>query len=502
MGLAQTTTYSVDGVTAAPVRVEVHTSGGLPSFNIVGLAEAAVRESRERVRSALINSGFEFPPSRITVNLAPADIRKSGGGLDLAIAVGLLVATAQMRPNLAERHSYFGELSLDGQLQPSPGLLAAALAAIEIGKPLIHAAGPCGDLALIAADSSLEATHLIQVFDYLSKQGELSPPVPKPPTETIGFAPSSVQDLADLIGQINARRGLEIAAAGGHNLLFVGPPGAGKSMLAASLPGILPPLTREHALQTAVIHSICGRSRDNPYQPPLRAPHHTASAASMVGGGSPPKPGEVSLAHQGVLFLDELPEFAPKVLQTLREPLETGEICISRANYACTFPARFQLLAAMNPCPCGYAGSSRCTCPAELINRYQRRISGPLLDRIDMWIFVDAVRPDEIIGASGTGETSAAVRARVVAANRRQLERQSCSNAMLRGPQLEQLVIRNSACREFITRAADRLNLSVRGLHRAMRVAATIADLNNEDPGLPHLQEAMAYRTPIAGGTS
>ncbi|WP_240126944.1 YifB family Mg chelatase-like AAA ATPase [Thermomonas alba] len=482
------------GVRAPEVRVEVHLAGGLPSMSIVGLPEAAVREAKDRVRAALQCAQFEFPARRITVNLAPADLPKDGGRYDLAIALGILAASGQLPVEALAGWEFVGELALTGELRPVDGVLAAALAAGAAGRRLLVAPGNAAEAALASTVDVRVGRTLLEVCAALEgraqlPRGELPATDPPPPGP----------DLADVRGQAQARRALEIAAAGGHHLLLVGPPGSGKTLLASRLPGILPEPTDAEALEAASIASASGRGLDLARwrQRPFRAPHHTASAVALVGGGTDPRPGEISLAHHGVLFLDELPEWSRHALEVLREPLESGSVNISRAARHCEFPARFQLVAAMNPCPCGWAGdpSGRCLCNEEMIRRYRARISGPLLERIDLHVEVPRLPPNALRTDGTPGESSADVRARVLAARARQQARCGQTNAHLDQAQT------NAFCRltprdgALLERAVEALQLSARSLHRILRVARTIADLAGSDAiETPHLTEAIGYR--------
>jgi len=478
--LAKVRARALNGVSATLVDVEVDISGGLPACHIVGLPETAVKESRDRVRSAIINAGFEFPQRRITINLAPADLPKDGGRFDLPIAVGILLATEQLPERLAQKCEFAGELSLDGSLRAVSGALPCASACARDGFSIVLPAQSAPEAALDSTCTVYAVNNLAEVVAFLRDELVLEPVAPIEIPET----PETSLDLADVQGQFQARRALEIAAAGGHNLLMVGPPGSGKSMLAQRLPGIMPPLDQQTALEVAGVHSVAKGGFDSLHwrKRPFQAPHHTASGVALVGGGSIPRPGEISLAHGGVLFLDELTEFPRSVLDVLREPLENGEIHISRAARQASFPARFQLVAAMNPCPCGFYGESsgQCRCSPELINRYQSRLSGPLLDRIDLHITVPWQDYQELKQAK-KGESSAAVRERVEKVRNHQLVRANCSNAELSGQQLQQVAPLDQACEELMSSAASKLKLSLRSCHRLQRVARTIADLDGSE---------------------
>jgi magnesium chelatase family protein len=485
------------GIQAPDVTVEVHTAGGLPGLSIVGLPEMAVRESKDRVRGALLNGRFRFPAGRVTINLAPADLPKEGGRFDLPIALGILGASGQLRPERIDAHEFIGELALTGALRPVSAVLPAALAARSAGRRLVLPRANAAEAGLVGGLEILPAEHLLEVCEHLNAGGRLDPFVASEHRHRRPDYP----DLADVRGQEHAKRALEIAAAGGHSLLFIGPPGTGKSMLATRLPGILPELTEDEALEAAAVRSVAGREGLDPArwrERPFRAPHHTASGVALVGGGSNPRPGEISLAHRGVLFLDELPEFDRRVLEVLREPLESGCIHISRAAQQAEFPARFQLIAAMNPCPCGYLGdeTGRCRCTAEQVARYRSRISGPLLDRIDMQVEVPRLPAERIAAASGgPGESSARVRERVEAARARQRARAGKQNASLDSREIERDCRLDDAGRALLTRALERLALSARSYHRILKVARTIADLAGDDAvGIEHLSEAVGYR--------
>lgn len=495
MSLATTYCRAALGIDAPLVTVEVHLANGLPAFSLVGLGEKAVQEARDRVRSALINSGFDFPARRITVNLAPADLPKQGARFDLAIAIGILCASGQIPSQALENIELIGELNLGGQIRPVDGVLPVALACRSAGRQLILPIDNADEASLVSELAFHPVDHLLGLCEGLLGRKPLPEHSPRPTS-----AAAACADLADVRGQAQARRALEVAACGRHNLLMMGPPGTGKSMLASRLPGILPSLTEDEALASAAIHSVAGQARDSGQwrERPFRAPHHTASAAALVGGSSNPRPGEISLAHTGVLFLDELPEFSPHVLDVLREPMETGEIVISRAARSATFPARFQLVAAMNPCKCGYANDpdkACANCSPELTARYQGRVSGPLRDRIDIQIEVPAIPTEDLFGKPPPAESSAAVRERVAAAWQRQLARQGCANADLKNGSLEQHCELGSNEQQLLASAIDKLRLSARAYHRILRVARSIADLSaSPNINAGHLSEAIGYR--------
>lgn len=491
MSLAITYSRAHVGMDAPLVTIEVHLSGGLPAFNIVGLPEAAVREAKDRVRSAILNSHFDFPNGRLTVNMAPADLPKQGGQFDLAIALGILAASDQLEPKSLLPYEWLGELSLSGHLRKGPGALPAALSCLRDGRTLVCNPDNAQEASLVENISVLSAEHLLQVARMLKdEQYQLPIPDAAPHSET-----QSYPDLRDVKGQLAARRALEIAAAGRHNLLYFGPPGTGKTLLASRLPGILPPLNDDEALEIAAVQSVTGQSLEWRKRP-FRAPHHSASSAALIGGGSIPRPGEVTLAHRGVLFLDELAEFPRAVLDVLREPLESHEVCISRAARQCTFPANFQLVAAMNPSPGGYAAddprSHRYS--AEQIQKYLARLSGPFLDRIDLHIEVPTL-PKDVLMADDTPEDSATVRQRVLAAWRRQMDRQGCANSELSGKALDIHCRLGEGERQLLDRAMDKLGLSARAYHRLLRVARTIADLAGEATvNRPAIIEALNCR--------
>lgn len=500
LSLAIVRSRALAGMDAPEVIVEVHLTGGLPHFNIVGLAETEVKESRDRVRAAILNARFELPARRITVNLAPADLPKESGRFDLPIAIGILVASGQLPVNRIDDFEYAGELSLSGALRPIRGALAMTHAMTR--RPLTSGTSRRG--FILPVESAIEAAlcddirvhpaaSLLDVCAHLTGQTPL-------PQQRMTEQPRStrqVRDLSDVKGQAGAKRALEIAAAGHHSLLMIGPPGTGKSMLAARFPGLLPTMTTAEALESAALASLAGRFEVDAWRVrPYRAPHHTASGVALVGGGSVPRPGEISLAHHGVLFLDELPEFDRRVLEVLREPLESGHITISRAARQADFPARFQLIAAMNPCPCGYLGhpTRTCRCTPDTVKRYRDRISGPLLDRIDLQIEVPALGEAEIASAA-IGETSAVIAARVTIARDLQLARQGSANALLEGRAIDDRCKPDDDGARLLQTALTKLGWSARAYHRVLKIARTIADLDGrERVAAADVGEAIGYR--------
>ena len=492
MAVAVVKSRALAGMDAPEVVVEAHLANGLPAFTLVGLPETEVKEARDRVRAAIQNARFEFPARRITVNLAPADLPKESGRFDLPIALAILVASGQVPAKLLASAEFAGELALTGELRPVRGALAMALATRACNRTLVLPQHSAFEAALATGIDVRAAGSLLEVCGWLAGQGELAAPA----SGQVPAAPDYA-DFAEVKGQHAAKRALEVAAAGGHSALLSGPPGTGKSMLAARFPGILPAMDETEALEAAAVASLNGGFRlDHWRRRPFRAPHHTASAVALVGGGGNPRPGEISLAHHGVLFLDELPEFSRQVLEVLREPLETGRITISRAARQADFPARFQLIAAMNPCPCGYLGhpTQACRDTPDQIARYRARISGPLLDRIDIQISVPALTQDELMTASA-GESSAAIRARVEVARARQLARQGKPNAALGTQEIDRYCKLDTAGEALLKQAIARLNLSARAYHRVLKLARSAADLTGSDAITPaHLAEAIQYR--------
>jgi magnesium chelatase family protein len=493
MALATVASRALAGIDAPEVTVEVHLGPGLPAFHIVGLPDAEVREAKDRVRAALHHAQFSFPARRITVNLAPADLPKHSSRFDLPIALGILAASGQVKPESLEGMEFAGELSLTGELRPVRGALAMALGSGRSGRAFVLPAENAAQAALAERATVLPAHSLLEVCAHLAGGAPLERARAHP-----AHAAPAFPDFGDVKGQNAAKRALEVAAAGAHSVLLLGPPGTGKSMLAARFAGILPAMSPAEAMASAAIQSASAAGFDPAgwAARPYRAPHHTASRVALVGGGSPPRPGEISLAHHGVLFLDELPEFAREALEALREPLETGWISLARGARQARFPARFQLIAAMNPCPCGYLGhaSGRCRCTPDAIARYRARISGPLADRIDLKVEAPVPREAELTGHAD-GEPSADIRRRVVAARERQLARQGEPNALLGTREIERHCVLEQAAETLLRQAISRLALSARAYHRVLRVARSTADLDGAARiAPPHVAEAIQYR--------
>ncbi|OCB02594.1 ATP-dependent protease [Acidithiobacillus ferrivorans] len=495
MPLAIVHSRALTGVQAAGVTVECDLGPGLPTFAVVGLAETAVKEARDRVRSAIQNSGFEFPARRMVVNLAPADLPKEGGRFDLPMAIGILAASGQLPAAALAKLEMIGELALDGGLRPVTGTLSSTLAAGQANRAILVPQGNAQEAAFAQSTPVFACANLAEAVAHLRGTDRLPEVIADAEAQESAIP---YPDLHDVRGQESAKRALIVAAVGGHHLLLSGPPGTGKSMLAARLPGLLPPLRRSEALEVAAIHSLQESGFDIRHwgRRPFRSPHHSASSAALVGGGSHPRPGEISMAHHGILFLDEMPEFPRAVLEVLREPLESGEIHIARAARRAIFPARFQLVAAMNPCPCGHFGDPQqmCRCTPAQISQYRSRLSGPLLDRIDIQLEVPTL-PVSALQEAAQGESSTYWRERIAQAVDRQWQRQQARNAQLQGERLAQFCALDAVGTRLLSRATETLHLSARGYHRVLRVARSIADLEGSDPiSTQHLAEAIQYR--------
>ena len=499
MSLAVTHSRAKLGIDAPAISVEVHLSNGLPAFNIVGLPETSVKESKDRVRSAIINSHFDFPSRRITVNLAPADIPKQGSRFDLAIAIAILAASNQVPSENLTDYEFIGELALNGDLRSVRAVLPSARRCAEDERILLVPSSNANEAALVEHLSVLPASHLLQVSAHLHGR-EIIQPWPR----SLSNNQECEEQLSDVVGQQHAKRALTIAAAGGHHTLLYGPPGTGKTMLASRLRGILPPLSNNEAMTVASIYLAAEKGlRKNIWLRPFRSPHHTASAVALVGGGATPKPGEISLAHEGVLFLDELAEFPRQVLEVLREPLESGSIMISRISAQTSYPARFQLIAAMNPCPCGYLGSTKCECTTTQISRYRQKLSGPLLDRIDLKVHVNSVENKNLFKRQKTiqGESDQVIQKQICTARKQQIDRQGKVNSDLSSGEIVKVCPLSSEQRQFFDLAIEKFALSTRGFYRTLKVARTIADLNSiKTPTMKHYHEALSYRQSMSTG--